>query len=462
VLLAALAFLSFDWFFLPPYGTLVIEKSIDWAVLAAFLLTSVVAARLLARAQAETETANDRAREVDHLASLGAETLNAGRAEDALSAIAGVIQVALRLNRCAIYMSGGTQPARMMCRVSDDGNERPREGFSQLVDRVISTSATLAIRSNGLVDQINLDMEAANNRGGTGSDRSEILLPLTIRDRTVGVLSMGSDAGIILEARHLRFLNALSYYAALGVERVRLEREANAADSLRDASRLKDAVIASVSHDLRTPLTTIKALATEITKDGDERAMTIQEEADRLNALVTDLLDIATLNSGTASLKPEANEAEDLVGAALQRVHANGDGREIVLSLEPGNPLLIGRFDFAHTLRALVNLLENALKYSPSSEPVELRVSRDESWLKFSVLDRGEGIPPSEREKIFEPFYRRPGSPADASGSGLGLSIARALANAQNSSLVHEPRPGGGSVFTLSVPAIDVEDIVEA
>jgi len=214
-----------------------------------------------------------------------------------------------------------------------------------------------------------------------------------------------------------------------------------------------------VSHDLRTPLTTIKALASEITASGDERAMTIEEEADRLNALVTDLLDIATLNSGTASLKPEPNEAEDLVGAALQRVHGNRDGREIVVSLDPKNPLLIGRFDFAHTLRALSNLLENALKYSPSSEPVELKVTRDREWLKFTVLDRGSGIPEPEREKIFEPFYRRPGTPPDASGSGLGLSIARALANAQNSSLVHEPRPGGGSVFTLSVPAIDLEEI---
>jgi two-component system sensor histidine kinase KdpD len=237
-----------------------------------------------------------------------------------------------------------------------------------------------------------------------------------------------------------------------------LERAQLGAETL-NASRLKDAVVASVSHDLRTPLTTIKALAAEIAGDGDERALSIQEEADRLNAMVTDLLDIARLNSGTASINTEPNEAEDLVGAALQRVQGTAGGHEIRVSLEPGDPLLIGKFDFAQTLRALVNLLENALKYSPPSQPVELRVRRADNWLTFSVLDRGEGIPNSEREKIFEPFYRKPGLPSDVGGAGLGLSIARALVNAQHGSLTHEPRHGGGSVFILRVPALDVEDI---
>lgn len=240
-----------------------------------------------------------------------------------------------------------------------------------------------------------------------------------------------------------------------------LERARLGAETL-NASRLKDAVVASVSHDLRTPLTTIKALATEIAAEGDERALSIQEEADRLNAMVTDLLDIARLNSGTASINPEPNEAEDLVGAALQRVQGTAAGREINVSLEPGDPLLIGRFDFAQTLRALVNLLENALKYSPVPQPVELRVRRADDWLTFAVFDRGEGIAQSEREKIFEPFYRKPGLPADVGGAGLGLSIARALAVAQHGSLIHEVRPGGGSIFTLSVPALDVEDIARS
>ena len=238
---------------------------------------------------------------------------------------------------------------------------------------------------------------------------------------------------------------------------VRIRSEA----ALREANLFKDALLASVSHDLRTPLTTIKALASEIATDGDERALIIQEESDRLNALVTDLLDIARVNSGTATLKPEPNEAEDLVGAALQRIQGSTNGREINVSLEPGDPLLVGRFDFGQTVRALVNLIENAIKYSPAGQPIEIRVRREGSWLAFSVLDRGPGIPESQREKIFEPFYRQPGLPPDSGGSGLGLSIARALALGQGSTLDVESRNGGGSVFTLRVPAIDAAELTK-
>ena len=460
LLLAGLAFLGFDWFFLPPFGTLVVEKSVDWAVLAAFLLTSIVASQLLERARSEARDAYDRATELDHLASLGAETLNAGRAEDALTAIAWVIHSALGLDRCAIYVRdeehGG---ARLMCRAPGVGESKPRSGFLEFVERVMNSGSALAIRANGIVDDISFAPGDFHNAWPADRDHTEAIVPLSIRERTVGVLTIGRNTGISLTPQQRRFLSALAYYAALGVERVRLVASAQSVDDLREASRLKDAVIASVSHDLRTPLTTIKALAAEIAAGGDERAMTIEEEADRLNVFVADLLDIARINSGTATLRPAPNEAEDLVGAALQRVQGGLDGRKVFVSLEPGEPLLFGKFDFAQTLRALVNLLENAVKYSPGPEPVELSVRREDRWLAFAVLDRGEGIPLSESEKIFEPFYRRPGSAPDAGGTGLGLSIARALVTAQGGSLLHSPRSGGGSVFTLRVPAIEVEDM---
>jgi K+-sensing histidine kinase KdpD len=302
--LAAFAFLCFDLLFLPPYGTLVVDRPLDWLVLAAFLGTSAVAAQLFERARAEAETARRRAAEVE---------------------------------------------------------------------------------------------------------------------------------GLSARAAH--------------------------ADALREAARLKDDVIASVSHDLRTPLTTIKALAHDLAVDGDERAMTIEEEADRLNALVADLLDLSRLSSGAIALAPEPNEAEDLLGAALQRTAGMSGGREIRTSLDAGEPLLFGRFDFTQTLRALVNLLENALKYSPREQPIDLAVQREGPWLTFSVADRGPGIPRAESERIFEPFYRPPGVAPDVGGAGLGLSIARALAEAQGGALSHEPREGGGTVFRLRVPALDIEQL---
>jgi two-component system sensor histidine kinase KdpD len=231
-----------------------------------------------------------------------------------------------------------------------------------------------------------------------------------------------------------------------------------------EAQRAKEreAIVASVSHDLRTPLTTIKALAHTLAESGEERAELIEAEADRLTTLVGDLLDFSRINSGSLPVAIEANEAEDLIGAALQQVMGSSKGREIKVSLDPDHPLLFARFDFTHTLRVVVNLIENALKYSPVSSAVDLAVKRDGPWLAFTVADRGMGIAPAERARIFEPFYRPDGVAADTKGVGLGLSIARALAEIQGGTLTYAEREGGGSQFTLRLPAMDVPDMAGA
>ena len=223
-------------------------------------------------------------------------------------------------------------------------------------------------------------------------------------------------------------------------------------------ARQREAVVASVSHDLRTPLTTIKALAHDLAATGDERAELIEAEVDRLTVLVSDLLDLSRLNAGNLPMTIEANEAEDLLGAALQQVSGVTRDRSVTVTLDPGHPLLFGRFDFTHTLRVVVNLIENALKYSPREQPIDVSVKREGHWLAFAVADRGPGVAPEERVRIFEPFYRPEGVPADAKGVGLGLSIARGLAEVQGGTLSYGERAGGGSVFTLRVPAIDVTD----
>ena len=265
--------------------------------------------------------------------------------------------------------------------------------------------------------------------------------------------------GTLVLANPLHWFVLVAFLVASIVSTQLFERARNEA-VLRESVRAKDAVIASLSHDLRAPLTTIKALSHDIAADGDDRALTIEEEADRLHALVADVLDLSRLSSGAAQLAIEPNEAEDLLGAALQRVSGASNGRQIRVQLDERNPILFGRFDFAQTLRVLVNLLDNALKYSPSGATVDLSVKRDGPWLLFSVADRGNGVPSSERERIFEPFYRPPGIPPDVHGAGLGLSIARVLAETQGGSLAHADRDGGGSVFTLRLPAMDVADVV--
>ncbi|MFI5207847.1 MAG: ATP-binding protein [Gemmatimonadales bacterium] len=244
--------------------------------------------------------------------------------------------------------------------------------------------------------------------------------------------------------------------AALSAERERLAEAAKHAEALREADHLKDIVLASLSHDLRTPLTTIKALAQDSALHGDLNAAVIEEQADRLSRFVGDLLDLSRLKGAAFPVSPEVNTAEDLIGAASRQVAGLLNGRTLAVSVDTSRPALVGRFDFVQALRILNNLIENALRYAPPGSPVDVSVSREGERLVFAVADRGPGIAPEERERIFEPFYRSATTGPDTGRAGLGLSIARRLAEIQNGSLDYETRPGGGSVFKLSLPAIDV------
>lgn len=439
--LAGSAFVLFNWYFLAPYNTLVVSNPLDWLVLVAFLIVSIVAAQLLHRERQRAEETRQRADEVDRLATLGAETLSVGRADQALSAITTVIRETLGIKECRIHQGTGGAAA----------GEDPLVAWAAQSGQIVRRRADGTVGVAGGAEQ-HLELGLA----GDGGVRA-LLIPLRVRDHVVGVLELGDEDLTRLNAGQRRFLTALAYYAALAVERVRLTDEADRAEVLRETDRLKDALIASVSHDLRTPLTTIKALAHDLRASGDDRAVTIEEEADRLNRLVADLLDLSRLQAGGVPIHIELTAVDDLVGALVQQVSGALRGRDLKVTIE-GENLLVGRFDLVHSLRVLVNLIENAHKYSPPGVPIGLRVYREDSWIAFAVSDRGPGVSPGQEERIFEPFYRAPGSPPDVGGAGLGLTIARRFAEAQHGTLSYKARPGGGSVFTLHLPAADLAD----
>ena len=241
----------------------------------------------------------------------------------------------------------------------------------------------------------------------------------------------------------------------LAAEAERLAAEAERVEALREADRLKDALLASVSHDLRTPLTTIKAMAHELGSLGDERSEIIEQEADRLNRFVADLLDLSRLKAGALPLHVELNAADDLLGALVQRVEGSLGRKPLVVTLPPGDALLFGRFDFVQALRALANLVENARKYDPSDAPIEITAERVGAELAIRVADRGPGVAAADISRLFEAFQRPNGTPPDVGSAGLGLSIAKNVAEAQGGRLVYAAREGGGSVFTLFLPAVD-------
>ncbi|MDQ6829849.1 MAG: DUF4118 domain-containing protein, partial [Gemmatimonadota bacterium] len=436
ITLACTGFLLIDYYFQPPFDAIGVAKGLDWIVLLAFLATAVVATQLLARARAQTRLAEERAREVDRFATLGAETLNVGRTEDALPAIAAVIRAAVDVERCEITLA---------------------RDFDPTITPVTDASGFLTRVSSGTEGRAPTRRKTYAAGQPLVTAAYDLEIPLTVRERLVGALRLVHDRPILLSAAQTRTLHTLSYYAALAVERVRLAAEAQHAAALREADQLKDALLAAVSHDLRTPLTTIKALAHYATERGDARdrdnARMIETQADRLNRLVADLLDLSRLNGGAVRVTPEVAAAEDLVGAAMREASSVLDASRLRPIVARDGPLLVGRFDFAQSLRILGNLLENAAKYAPAGSPIDLSLARDDNVLLISVADRGPGVAEADRDRIFEPFFRGTQAVSEIGGAGLGLAIAQRLATAQGGALSYAPRDGGGSVFTLRLPA---------
>jgi two-component system, OmpR family, sensor histidine kinase KdpD len=177
---------------------------------------------------------------------------------------------------------------------------------------------------------------------------------------------------------------------------------------------------------------------------------------DRLADLVTNVLDLSRIRAGGVPLDVALNTAEDVIAAAVSRVQGVLRGRHIVTKVDLDQPALVARFDFVQTLRILVNLIDNALGYAPEEGSVEINAERNGAWVAITVADRGPGVRPEERSRIFDAFYRPRSEVPDAGRAGLGLSIARRLAELQEGTVEYSPRDGGGSLFTLRLPAVDL------
>ena len=452
--IVAAAFVSFNFFFLPPYSTLVIGNPLDWLVLVSFVAVSAVAAQLLHRARREAQDADQRAEEVDRLATLGAETLNAPDAHDGLQAIVEVIRTTLNVDECDVFEREG-DGARLVATSRAGAGDEPLHSSDDHAGALVGWIVQSGRRAVELADGT---VRVSDELPYPSAPRA-LAIPLRVRGAVVGVLRVAGERVRRQPPEWHRLLDALAYYAALGVERVRLTAVAERAEAERRMEALRSALLTSVSHDLRTPLTTIKGLAHEIGQTGNTHtADEIESEADRLNTLIGDMLDLSRIQAGAVRPALAVNTADELIGAALQQARIVLKGRSVTVDA-PTDALLTGRYAFTESLRVLVHLLENAVKYAPRDTAIIVRARREGDWLTIRVLDSGPGVPPAERERIFEPFYRPAHTPSDVGGTGLGLSIARGLAEAQGGHLHYEPREGGGSVFVFSVPATEAPDL---
>jgi two-component system sensor histidine kinase KdpD len=283
-------------------------------------------------------------------------------------------------------------------------------------------------------------------------------LPLTASGRTLGVLSVKpSDAVAITEPDRLQMLQAFANQTAVALEREQFAEQAERARVDAEAERARNALLSSVSHDLRTPLAVITGAATGLRDAGEgmgeatrrELAETIAEEARRLNRLVGNLLDMTRLESGALALRREWHSVEEVIGGAVERVARHAPEREIRFDCDPALPLVA--LDDVLFAQAITHLLENALQYAPPGPPIEVSAVRAGDVLRVEIADRGPGFDAGEEERVFEKFYRGTGG-AGRRGTGLGLAICRGIVEAHGGRATADRRPGGGAVMRIEVP----------
>ena len=260
-----------------------------------------------------------------------------------------------------------------------------------------------------------------------------------------------------LPAADRRVLGAFASYAAVALDQQRLAAEAQAAKPIAAADRMRTALLAAVSHDLRTPLASAKAAVTSLrspevnwaAEDHDELLATADESLDRLSHLVDNLLDMSRLQAGALSLFPRPAGLEEIVSSALDNLDPAARG--ITVDIPESLPEI--NVDPAILERVIVNLTENALRYSPAGKPPLLTASVLGDRVELRVVDRGPGIPEADRDRMFVPFQRL-GDTDNTTGVGLGLALSRGLTEAMGGTLTAEDTPGGGLTMTVLVPAV--------
>jgi two-component system sensor histidine kinase KdpD len=283
-------------------------------------------------------------------------------------------------------------------------------------------------------------------------ERRQLALPLAIGEGREGTMLVpASIEPAVLARLRERIVPSLEALLTAALDREALQAEVVETRALRRSDSVKTALLRSVSHDLRTPLTTIVTASSAVDSPGlskeerHELGESIGQEARRLAHLVDQLLDLSRLEAGTAAPRREWTSIEELVRSAVDEV---GDDDRFTLSVDRDLPLL--EVDAAQLERALVNLLENARRYS-GGHPVKVRVGTVGNRMKLRIIDRGPGIPHAELARIFEPFYRGRGD-GDHPGSGLGLAIARGFIEANDGKLSAESLPGQGTTFEVELP----------
>ena len=420
VFMSLAAMLAYDYFFLPPVGQFVIASPENWVALVAFLGTSLVASQLATRVRREADTAQRQRREIERLYSFSQQLLVEGNVIQLLNAIPNHIVDVFEVGAASLFL------------INKQKFYRSGGGEAHFDEEEMRSAAN---REEPLII----------------ASRNISFVPVRIGVQPLGSLGI---SGPILTRKTLEALGTL---VAIAAERARAVERLGKAEAAREGEQLRSALLDSITHDLRTPLTSIKASVTSLLSQPQapesnrrELLTIIEEEADRLNQLVGDAAEMARLDAGEFELKLERHSIDEIASAAIEQCRPFLAARPVNIHVDAALPPV--RADFSRIKDVLVRLLENANAYSPAGTPITVSAEVSDGSLVTSVADQGPGIEDMEVGLIFDKFYRGKDQRFQVQGTGMGLPIAKAIVEAHGGSIGVTSQLGHGSVFYFSLP----------
>jgi two-component system, OmpR family, sensor histidine kinase KdpD len=433
VAMSLLSVAAFDFFCVPPYLTLRVSDYEYVITFAAMLAAALVISTQTARIR--TQAAEAIARE--------ARTETLYRLSRRLAGQASVFE----LTRVAAEYAEEVLGGHVVIFLPQDGriDFRRRSSDRLPVAKAEETAAQWAFEHG--------------ERAGCGTQitpgAAALYLPLKGVKETVGIMGVVTNGRGPMASQQLQLLDVLASQTAMAIERTRSQHAAEAARMQMETEQMRSSLLSAVSHDLRTPLSSITGAASTLRAQGDkleaetrqELLESIADEAERLSRLVSNLLDMTRLESGV-ELRRDFYPLEEIVGAALQRMERQLERRPVTTSLPDSIPLVYA--DDVLLGQLVINLLENAIKYSPKGSPIEVAAQAQDDAVILEVRDRGPGFALDEITRIFAKFYR--GKADGARGVGLGLAICRAITEAHEGTIEALNRPGGGAIVRIRLP----------
>ena len=435
VLATVLGVAAFDFFFIPPYGSFAVSDTQYVFTFSVMLVTGLVISELTSRVHLQTNALRERERRTAALFALSKELTRLPTQATVAQATRRILFETLDVRSWIVVRN-------------EDGT---------LTHADAAADGAPPQKHEGVIRWVFDHQRAAGHGTDTLPGTEGTYLPMLGADGLVGVIGVQPvTPESHLTISQMKLFEAFAGQVAIAFERCHLAVQAEHVRLQMETERLRNTLLSAVSHDLRTPLTGITGAASLLV-EGDEQltpesrrdlANSMLDESDRLNRLVANLLDMTRLEAGAIQLQPVLQPIEEVVGIVLNRLERQLRHHTVKTNLPADLPPV--RIDGLLIQQVLINLIDNAVKFSSPEAPIEVSAIVNKNQLVVDVADRGPGIPPGESERIFEKFYRVAGH--STTGTGIGLSICRGIIELHHGKITVENRPGGGAVFRFSLP----------